>query len=212
MTKKFRVISWVIGLILVFVFAHLFGQIITALGISNRLLIAVIGSVTGVFCRELYHKTIKYITSEEHRLNISFVKNKLEKNIKREQEAMKRKTIVDLYLLNEKKSLVKIKKLCVVTIFVGVLVGYFLDFGHFVIFVGAAIFALTEIKERILTYRISKGFFGNNSTEAIQLLKFIEANIDKIDDGTGGKRKILNEPVIEESSTKHVGQGVCDAQ
>ncbi|MBK4260786.1 hypothetical protein JJP58_21135, partial [Enterobacter hormaechei] len=53
----------------------------------------------------------------------------------------------------------------------------------------------------------------NNSAEAIQLLKFIETNIDNIDTGSsGGKRKILNDPVLEEIPNSHLGEGALDAR
>ena len=64
-----------------------------------------------------------------------------------------------------------------------------------------------------MAFRIDKGFFGNNSTEAIQLLKFIEANIDMIDDGGSGRgRKILNDPVLEDNLEVDYGKGAVDVR
>ncbi|ELY2773140.1 hypothetical protein SMC61_004353, partial [Cronobacter sakazakii] len=92
-------------------------------------------------------------------------------------------------------------------------VGYFWGFSPVVTIVGFVVFVLLELKERVLTYRISKGFYGNNSTEAIQLLKFIENNIDKIDDGgSGRRRKIFNTPASEEIPGEELGKGVLDAR
>ncbi|KVI95678.1 hypothetical protein AWS44_20745 [Enterobacter hormaechei subsp. xiangfangensis] len=208
-----RHFGWFVGLMLAIIAAVIFGKVMGLLGISNQGVISVIGSMIGMVCSFLYRNTLNYIKSEEYRIKLQEIKAKHEDNLKKEQELLKRKTISELYLLYEKKTFLKVKFLSVLMIFLGASVGYFWGFSPIVTIIGIVVFVLLELKERVLTYRISKGFYGNNSTEAIQLLKFIENNIDKIDDGgSGRRRKIFNTPASEEIPGEELGKGVLDAR
>ncbi|EIW8602370.1 hypothetical protein FKL27_24395 [Klebsiella pneumoniae] len=208
-----KYLGWLIGLVLAILAALTFGKIISWLGISNDWIISLVGTTIGMISSFLYRNTIKYIKSEEYRQVVNEYKEKRNHLVKKEREELKRKTIVELYLLNEKKTFLKVKLLSIIMIFLGVTLTYFFEYSYIVTVTGTISFALLELKERVLAYRIAKGFYGNNSTEAIQLLKFIEANIDKIDDGSGGgKRKILNDPVLEETQNESLGKGALDAR
>jgi hypothetical protein len=52
---------------------------------------------------------------------------------------------------------------------------------------------LFSMKERILEYRISRGFYGSNTAEARDLIQFIIEHGDRIDfnDGSGLRRPSL---------------------
>lgn len=103
-------------------------------------------------------------------------------------------TVVNLFLLNEKKKLLKGKLagLFIVLISLGCIV--YMDASLWFLVPGVLTFSLNSIKEEILSYRIRKGFFGRNMDEALQLIKFIHDNIDDINnDGNDGDRKILND-------------------
>lgn len=206
-------LSWLLGLILAVIAAIAFGKLISVIGISNSTVISITGTFAGMICSGFYRNTLKYIKSEEYRLKIKEYKNKLDAQARKEREEFKRKTIVELYLLNERKTFVKVKLLAVMMIFSGAILTYLFNFNGVIILVGAVIFTLIEVKERILTYRISKGYYGNNTTEAIQLLKFIESNIDKINnDGNGSRRRILNDKVLDNTSDELLAKGGLDAR
>ncbi|HBS6034284.1 TPA: hypothetical protein MAL37_000354 [Klebsiella aerogenes] len=206
-------LSWLLGLILAVIAAIAFGKLISVIGISNSTVISITGTFAGMICSGFYRNTLKYIKSEEYRLKIKEYKNKLDAQARKEREEFKRKTIVELYLLNERKTFVKVKLLAVMMIFSGAILTYLFNFNGVIILVGAVIFTLIEVKERILTYRISKGYYGNNTTEAIQILKFIESNIDKINnDGNGSRRRILNDKVLDNTSDELLAKGGLDAR
>lgn len=206
-------LSWLLGLILAVIAAIAFGKLIRVIGISNSTVISITGTFAGMICSGFYRNTLKYIKSEEYRLKIKEYKNKLDAQARKEREEFKKKTIVELYLLNERKTFVKVKLLAVMMIFSGAILTYLFNFNGVIILVGAVIFTLIEVKERILTYRISKGYYGNNTTEAIQILKFIESNIDKINnDGNGSRRRILNDKVLDNTSDELLAKGGLDAR
>lgn len=206
-------LSWLLGLILAVIAAIAFGKLISVIGISNSTVISITGTFAGMICSGFYRNTLKYIKSEEYRLKIKEYKNKLDAQARKEREEFKRKTIVELYLLNERKTFVKVKLLAVMMIFSGAILTYLFNFNGVIILVGAVVFTLIEVKERILTYRISKGYYGNNTTEAIQILKFIESNIDKINnDGNGSRRRILNDKVLDNTSDELLAKGGLDAR
>ncbi|EMK9315378.1 hypothetical protein RFH11_003472 [Klebsiella aerogenes] len=206
-------LSWLLGLILAVIAAIAFGKLISVIGISNSTVISITGTFAGMICSGFYRNTLKYIKSEEYRLKIKEYKNKLDAQARKEREEFKKKTIVELYLLNERKTFVKVKLLAVMMIFSGAILTYLFNFNGVIILVGAVIFTLIEVKERILTYRISKGYYGNNTTEAIQILKFIENNIDKINnDGNGSRRRILNDKVLDNTSDELLAKGGLDAR
>jgi ABC-type cobalt transport system substrate-binding protein len=46
-------------------------------------------------------------------------------------------------------------------------------------------------REKLISYRVSKGYFGQNESEAREIIKFIINNSENIDFTDGGKRKSL---------------------
>ncbi|WP_213854071.1 hypothetical protein, partial [Escherichia coli] len=115
-------------------------------------------------------------------------------NEKEKQSAKSRqKTVVDLYLLNEKKNLLKGKLAGLFMVVISLAYITYSDSSIWFIAPGVIVFFVNSMKEEVLTYRVRKGFFGRNVDEALQLIKFIHENIDDINnDGNGGSRRILN--------------------
>ncbi|MBJ8899672.1 hypothetical protein I5418_21515 [Citrobacter braakii] len=106
----------------------------------------------------------------------------------------KQKTIVDLFLLNEKKKLLQGKVIALILFVFAVGFNFYTGFSLWFSLPGMLLFVIYELKDQLVTYRVKKGFFGRDSDEACQLLKFIHENIDDLnDDGNGGSRKIWND-------------------
>ncbi|HHT8113436.1 TPA: hypothetical protein ACT2MA_003145, partial [Escherichia coli] len=62
-------------------------------------------------------------------------------------------------------------------------------------------FIILEVKIRVLEFRVTNGFFGNNRLEALQLLQFITDKKNKDDfDNKNGKRKIFIDLLEVENS------------
>lgn len=106
----------------------------------------------------------------------------------------KNATIVNLYLLNQKKKLLNTKLISVLIMIVSAITIIFFSIPFWTVSIGFILYVLYELKDQIISYRVTKGYFGTTTSEAIDLIKFIRKNIDKIDsdDGTGSKRKIFN--------------------
>lgn len=117
--------------------------------------------------------------------------------LKTEQDsayANKNETVVNLFLLNEKKKYFKCKLIAVLVLMISATSIAFLGVPYGAIFIGVALYVLFELKDQVVSYRVGKGYFGTTTSEAIELIKFIRENIDDIDSGDGGGagRKILN--------------------
>lgn len=108
--------------------------------------------------------------------------------------ANKNETVVNLYLLKEKKKYFKGKVISVFSLMLSAISIIFFAIPYWSIFIGVALYVLFEAKDQVVSYRVSKGFFGTTTSEAIELIKFIRKNINDLDSGDGGgaKRKILN--------------------
>ena len=106
----------------------------------------------------------------------------------------KNKTVVGLYLISERRLLLRSKFVAAILFLMALFFMWFFSMPATFMLPGTILFILLEIKDRLLTYRVSKGFFGTNAAEALLLLKFINDNVDDINDGSdSGKRKILND-------------------
>lgn len=119
----------------------------------------------------------------------------------------KNETVVNLFLLSEKKKYFKCKAVAVLTLIVSAVSVVFLNVPYWTVFIGFALYVLFEVKDQVVSYRVAKGFFGTTTTEAIELIKFIRENIEDIDSGDGGGagRKILNpikDVTIDDSLTR----------
>lgn len=142
----------------------------------------------------------KKITYEET-LEIYENLDALDSKVRTEQEsayANKNETVVNLFLLNEKKKYFKGKILAVFLMLISALSIVFLNLPYWTVLIGVVLFVLFEVKDQIVSYRVAKGFFGTTTSEAIELIKFIRKNIDDINSGDGGgaRRKILN-PLLD---------------
>ncbi|CAA1294768.1 TPA: hypothetical protein R4Z18_003186 [Klebsiella pneumoniae] len=121
----------------------------------------------------------------------------IERDLKKKEEAEKKnknETVVNLFLLNEKSKLLKAKTLSVVIVIASALTVFFFGIPIWSVLIGLIPLVLIEMKDRVITYRVAKGYFGRNAPEAIQLVKFIRENTDKFDsnDSGDGRRKVLN--------------------
>ncbi|HEC4169616.1 TPA: hypothetical protein R2V76_003633 [Escherichia coli] len=110
------------------------------------------------------------------------------------EQANKKETVVNLFLLHEKNKLFKAKALAVFLIVINLIIVATLDLPAWSLIISFFILSLIMLKDQILTIRVSKGYFGTSAYEAVQLLKFIRENSDKFDsdDNDGSPRRILN--------------------
>ncbi|EPK4718733.1 hypothetical protein MZP69_000716 [Klebsiella oxytoca] len=150
------------------------------------------------------HDFYVYDRSEGKYVNIikqkDFLNNEIAKN--------KNQTVVNLFLLKEKKTLLFAKFIAVILFILAVFSMMWLDTSLVFMLPGGVLYCLLELKERVLTYRVNMGYFGTNATEALILLKFIHDNIDDINNGSdGGKRKILNDEIKPEADAIALPEG-----
>lgn len=82
-------------------------------------------------------------------------------------------TVVNLFLLSEKNKLLKTKILAAFITILSALTIAFMDIPFWAMVVGVALFILAEAKDQIVSYRVTRGYFGTNTSEALQLIKFI---------------------------------------
>ncbi|EOV3130165.1 hypothetical protein ACOB7R_003830 [Enterobacter hormaechei] len=110
------------------------------------------------------------------------------------EQVNKKETVVNLFLLHEKNKLFKAKALCAFFIIINLVMIATLNLPAWSLVIGCIIIFLIELKDQLLTFRVSKGYFGTSAYEATQLLKFIRENSDKFDsdDNDGNPRRILN--------------------
>ncbi|EKY4832641.1 hypothetical protein ACLPFI_002987 [Enterobacter hormaechei] len=110
------------------------------------------------------------------------------------EQVNKKETVVNLFLLHEKNKLFKAKALSAFFIIINLVMVATLNLPAWSLVIGCIIIFLIELKDQLLTFRVSKGYFGTSAYEAIQLLKFIRENSDKFDsdDNDGNPRRILN--------------------
>ncbi|WP_421533254.1 hypothetical protein [Morganella morganii] len=108
----------------------------------------------------------------------------------------KNETIVNLYLKNEKNIIFHSKLIAVSLMTISIMATLLFDINFLFFLPGGILYCILEIKEKLLTYRVNKGYFGTNASEALVILNFIHENIDDINNhGNGGKRHILNDEV-----------------
>ncbi|WP_181144443.1 hypothetical protein [Cronobacter sakazakii] len=126
------------------------------------------------------------------------------------QENLKNETVVNLFLLSEKNKLLKTKILAVFITILSALTIAFMDMPFWAMAVGVALFILAEAKDQIVSYRVTRGYFGTNTSEALQLIKFIRENADRFDsnDGDGRRRKILNPEIKRKEKIRETSGGL----
>lgn len=84
------------------------------------------------------------------------------------------KEIVKLYVKNKKMECILIYIHCLVALAVVSLILIFLksEFLHVPYIAVFAMMLLVHIKQRILEYRVDKGYFGSNDYEVLELIEF----------------------------------------
>lgn len=121
--------------------------------------------------------------------------------VKKEQEdALKEMTITQLFLGEQKNKIHLALSISVFTTVLSLAASYIIIDNSSYAFLFPALFSvLLIVKDKVLSFRIDKGYFGANKFEATQLLEYIEKNKDKIDfNGPGGgSRKIFKDLAIE---------------
>lgn len=133
----------------------------------------------------------------------------IERTMRERLEAKKKnknETVVNLFLLSEKNKMLKTKTIAVLTMILSALAVAFLGLSIWTMCIGLVIFLLAELKDQIVSFRVSRGFFGTTTSEAIQLIKFIRENSDQFDsnNGDGRRRKILNPERLNAKGVKEV--------
>lgn len=139
--------------------------------------------------------------------NLSVVESMLAKEEGRASKN-KNETVVNLFLLGEKNKYLKAKVICVLALALSAILVMLLSVPVWTVFISVGVYVLFEAKDQVVSYRVSKGFFGTTTSEAMELIKFIRNNIDEIDSGDGGgkKRKILN-PLIDDKDKDVLSHG-----
>ncbi len=137
----------------------------------------------------------------------------IERTMRERLEAKKKnknETVVNLFLLSEKNKMLKTKTISVLTMILSAVAVAFLGLPIWTMCIGLVIFLLAELKDQIVSFRVSRGFFGTTTSEAIQLIKFIRENSDKFDsnNGDGRRRKILNPERLNTKGVKEADGGL----
>ncbi|WP_336994259.1 hypothetical protein [Lelliottia amnigena] len=135
--------------------------------------------------------------------------NKEAQQKKEIDERLKKYTITQLFLVDEKQNILKAKCVLVLSVILCVAIPYFmLDSLRLLYIVPLTLMLLLFVKEGILSFRIERGYFGANKFEAVQLLSYIEENKNKIDfNGPGGSKRKVFKPLLanKDKSSRLVG-------
>ncbi|MFP2268186.1 hypothetical protein [Citrobacter braakii] len=192
-------LKWIVAIFMTLVISFSLKSISQIAKLQNFLL----NNPIGVFLKryyeeaELLNRKIGMMAAKialKSLITIGYLTEGSENNEKNKEAAKtKQKTVVDLYLLNEKKKLLKGKLAGMLMVLISLVYIASTNASMWFLAPGILIFTLNSMKEEVLSYRIRRGFFGRNVDEALQLIKFIHENIDDINnDSDGGARKILN--------------------
>lgn len=192
-------LKWSVGAVIIFVISLTIKSISQIAKLQNFLL----NNPIGVFLKKNYEEAEELNrkiamagakTALRFLIMIGYITEGKNNKEKEKQRAKSRqKTVVDLYLLNEKKKLLKGKLAGLFMVVISLAYIGYSNSSIWFIAPGVIVFFVNSMKEEVLTYRVRKGFFGRNVDEALQLIKFIHENIDDINnDGNGESRRILN--------------------
>ncbi|HAV1607850.1 TPA: hypothetical protein JG839_004235 [Enterobacter hormaechei subsp. steigerwaltii] len=192
-------LKWSVGAVIIFVISLTIKSISQIAKLQNFLL----NNPIGVFLKKNYEEAEELNrkiamagvkTALRFLIMIGYITEGKNNKEKEKQRAKSRqKTVVDLYLLNEKKKLLKGKLAGLFMVAISLAYIGYSNSSIWFIAPGVIVFFVNSMKEEVLTYRVRKGFFGRNVDEALQLIKFIHENIDDINnDGNGESRRILN--------------------
>lgn len=158
-------------------------------GFSDFLILGVLMALVN----QVYYIIVKVFFSKKYSENLKRLYNSKNALTKSEFDELKRKTVVELYLVNERKNFIKAKIYTLLVLIATTTMHIQYSIGVLSITVCVVLFLILEMKEKVIAYRVANGFFGSNKYEALQLIKFINEHIDEINGGTNGGRKILND-------------------
>ncbi|ELE9693044.1 hypothetical protein RM405_004121 [Enterobacter kobei] len=192
-------LKWSVGAVIIFVISLTIKSISQIAKLQNFLL----NNPIGVFLKKNYEEAEELnrkIAMAGVKIALRFLimigyitEGKNNKEKEKQRAKSRQKTVVDLYLLNEKKKLLKGKLAGLFMVAISLAYIGYSNSSIWFIAPGVIVFFVNSMKEEVLTYRVRKGFFGRNVDEALQLIKFIHENIDDINnDGNGESRRILN--------------------
>ncbi|HDW3274217.1 TPA: hypothetical protein RMM66_001347 [Enterobacter asburiae] len=192
-------LKWSVGAVIIFVISLTIKSISQIAKLQNFLL----NNPIGVFLKKNYEEAEELnrkIVMAGVKIALRFLimigyitEGKNNKEKEKQRAKSRQKTVVDLYLLNEKKKLLKGKLAGLFMVAISLAYIGYSNSSIWFIAPGVIVFFVNSMKEEVLTYRVRKGFFGRNVDEALQLIKFIHENIDDINnDGNGESRRILN--------------------
>lgn len=154
------------------------------------------------FPNALLHKEKTALDLDENDPSYIHEKEPIHKNHSIIKNELKNKSVVNMYLLKEKKSLLGSKFIAAALIAIATFSIFLFNMPYIAYLPGGLLYIILELKDKVLTYRVDKGYFGTSASEALQLIKFIHKNIDEINsNGGGGQPKILNDVPPEEIKT-----------
>ena len=139
----------------------------------------------------IIRRAIKIVVMQKHTAN----KHKTNKR----KEAIE--TVTELFLAKSKIENLRAKFIAVIGIIVLTIASLLYSQSLLACIIPITFFIILEVKIRVLEFRVTNGFFGNNRLEALQLLQFITDKKNKDDfDNKNGKRKIFIDLLEVENS------------
>lgn len=139
-----------------------------------------------------------YLLGYSRRLLLAGITKRLEEAERRKKSLTKTETVTELFLISQQNKLAQAKRYSIygllLTLASSVALGTPFEFN--LIFFGLLL--LIQVKEELLIYRINKGYFGSTTREAMMLIEFIGEQKDDSDMNSGGRRKQVFKPLIEE--------------
>ncbi|EBW5580037.1 hypothetical protein DPU05_19600 [Salmonella enterica subsp. enterica serovar Teddington] len=191
--KFSTIVKLLLLLVLAIIGARGVGYLHLYFGVTNKWVGFFLSGVVMALVNQVYDIVVKVVFSKKYSENLKRLYRSSGLLTKKESDELKRKTVVELYLIKEKKIFIKAKISTLLILIATTIIHIQYSIGVFIIGWSVILFLVLEVKDRIITYRISRGFFGSNRYEALQLINFINENIDDINGGSNGGRKILND-------------------
>lgn len=170
----------------------------------------ILGAVMALV-NQIYYIVVKVFFSKKYSESLKKLYSSRNVLTKSEFDELKRKTVVELYLVSERKVFIKAKIYTLLVLIATTIIHIQYPIGILAITVCVVLFSMLEVKEKVIAYRVANGFFGSNQYEALQLIKFINEHIDEINGGTNGGRKILNDKTELDANLAGVRDGVWES-
>lgn len=144
----------------------------------------------------------------EKLLNVDqYMPGSIDVNKKELDDRLKNHTVSQLFLVAKRHELFWAKNILIFATAASAGLSYFFfPTLHNVCLIPALAYILLFIKEYVLTYRVSMGYFGANRFEAVQLLQYIEKNKDGFDlNGPGGNKRKVFKDIAHDSKMLPLG-------